>query len=155
MNYNSISRGYNELHGEEQRKKLNIIKQFLKVKPDDKLLDVGCGTGLSSEFDCFVVDLDPSINLLKQSKKNKVLGASEFLPFKNNSFDVVISVTAIHNFDDKKKAIKEIIRVGKTKFCISILKKSRFCGEILALIKQSFNNPVVVEEELDLICFSG
>ena len=47
--YDSISEGYEELHAEEQLKKIAVIKKHLKPKPTDKLLDVGCGTGLTTE----------------------------------------------------------------------------------------------------------
>ena len=44
--YDDISSGYEELHKEEQLKKVSSIKKHLKVNSSDKLLDVGCGTGL-------------------------------------------------------------------------------------------------------------
>ena len=45
--YDKIAKGYEELHKEEQLKKIKLIKTILKVNPTDKLLDVGCGTGLT------------------------------------------------------------------------------------------------------------
>ena len=47
--YDEISEGYEELHKEEQEKKIELIKQHLKVNPEEKLLDVGCGTGLTRQ----------------------------------------------------------------------------------------------------------
>ena len=49
--YDNISKSYNQLYGEEQKKKLDIIKDCVHVKKSYKLLDVGCGTGISSDFD--------------------------------------------------------------------------------------------------------
>ena len=49
--YDKIAKGYNELHAEEQKKKLAIIKKYIQPEKSDLLLDVGCGTGVSSDWD--------------------------------------------------------------------------------------------------------
>ncbi|MBI2654240.1 class I SAM-dependent methyltransferase [Candidatus Woesearchaeota archaeon] len=151
--YGKISRGYDELYKEEQLKKLSIIKNSIKVNKNSKLLDVGCGTGISSQFNCKVIGIDSSIGLIKQNNKTKVLGIAECLPFKSNSFDYVISVTAIHNFKSIKKAIDEMKRVGKRDFVFSILKKSRKLGSAKNSIRKNFKITEIVEEEKDLIFF--
>lgn len=38
---------------------------------------------------------------------------AEDLPFKNNSFDIVFHVGGINFFNDKKKAVEEMLRVAK------------------------------------------
>ena len=153
--YNKISKGYTKLHKEEQLKKLSIIKNNIKIKKSDLLLDVGCGTGISSDFDCTVIGIDPSEELLRLNKnKNKFLGDAEKLPFKSNFFDFVISVTAIHNFKDIERALKEIKRVGKNNFVFSILKRSNRFNEIKKLIKKNFRIEKEIEEDKDLIFFA-
>ena len=149
--YDESALGYNELHGEEQRKKLKIIKENFSVK--GKVLDIGCGTGISSDFDD-VVGIDPSFELLKQSNKRKVQAIGEYLPFKDDSFDFVISLTAIHNFDDIKKGVEEMKRVGK-KIVVSVLKKSSKLKEIDTLLRQSFKIEKVIEEEKDMIYYGS
>jgi len=152
--YNQISKGYDELHKEEQLNKLNIIKKNIQINKNDLLLDVGCGTGISSQFDCKVIGLDPSIKLLNLNKnKNKILASAESIPFEDNHFDIVISITAIHNFNNIEKAIKEIKRVGKDKFVFSILKKSIKLNEIENLIKNNFKINKIIEEDKDIIFF--
>lgn len=151
--YNQISKGYDELYGEEQFKKLDIIKNNLDIKKNDLLLDVGCGTGISSQFNCKVIGLDPSIKLLKFKNKAKINSVAEKLPFKDNIFDFIISITAIHNFQDIEKSFKEIKRVGKNKFVFSILKKSKKFDEIENLIKKYFNIEEIIEEDKDAIFF--
>jgi ubiquinone/menaquinone biosynthesis C-methylase UbiE len=184
--YDSIAPGYDELYAEEQRIKLGIIKENLDIKNNDLLLDVGCGTGLSSDFDCEVIGIDPSMELLQQSnnnendnkkqsiiknaqkskifgtnsigfnnkttnKNNKVLGMAENIPFKDNAFDKVISVTAMHNFDDIVKGMQEMKRVGKNDFVFSILKKSAVYKLIEKEINENFNIRKIIDDKKDSI----
>jgi len=104
--YSSIARGYSELYGEEQLKKVKIIIKELKIK-DEKVLDIACGPALYSKLFKYYAGIDSSKGLLKQTTANVIFGKAEKLPFKNKSFDVVICVTAIHNFDDPKKEEKD------------------------------------------------
>src|SRR3989338_6756437 len=77
--YDVIAKGYNELHSGEQLNKLSIIRNNIKINKNTKILDVGCGTGISSGFDCFVAGIDPSIGLLRQNKNGKkILGLCYF-----------------------------------------------------------------------------
>jgi ubiquinone/menaquinone biosynthesis C-methylase UbiE len=152
--YNEIAQGYNELHGEEQRKKMQIVEQILeKLKPKpDEILDVGCGTGISTPDGA--TGVDPNIELLKQhpgySKGKAILSKAEQLPFKDKQFDVVISLTAIHNFDDIEKGLREIKRVGK-RFIFSVLKKANTFDKIKKLITEVFDVKETIEEQHDVI----
>ncbi|MCH8329355.1 MAG: class I SAM-dependent methyltransferase [Nanoarchaeota archaeon] len=149
--YRLISKGYNELYGEEQKVKLNIIKENLDIKSTDLLLDVGCGTGIS-DFDCKVLGIDPSVELLKQNLGNQtVLAKAENIPFKDRSFDKVISVTAMHNFDNIEKSMEEIRRVGKKDFAFSILKKSSKFDFIEKEIKENFNIKKIIDGKKDWV----
>ncbi len=152
--YDKISEGYDELHGEEQKKKLKIIVKHLRPAPSDKILDVGCGTGISSDLPGDVTGIDPSGELLMIAKKRgikAIKGKAEALPFDDNSFDIVISLTAAQNFDDIKKGIKEIKRVSKGKVAVSILKKSRKIKEFKHTMENEFPGCLWIEEEKDLI----
>lgn len=152
--YDKIATGYDELHLKEQSRKLDLIKKNIDIDSKTKILDVGCGTGISSKFDCFVAGIDPSIRLLKlNNNKNKILGIAEFLPFKREFFDYVISVTAVHNFDDFNKALEQMKIVGKENFVFSILKKSKNFDAIKKTIEEMFNIVKAVAEEKDVIFF--
>ncbi|MBI2109772.1 class I SAM-dependent methyltransferase [Candidatus Woesearchaeota archaeon] len=147
--YNSISKGYDELHKEEQLKKVNLILKHLK--PKGLLLDVGAGSGISTkpfEKYCRCIALDPSIELLKQYKGTKVLGKAESIPFPDKTFDVIISITALHH-TNLKKALSEIKRVAKpnAKIAISFLKKSKKLNQMKKLLK----NFKQIEEEKDML----
>ena len=150
MDYDSIARSYNELHREEQLKKLEIVKKYLKINKNTKLLDIGCGTGISTNFfNCKTTGIDPSKEMIKQGKGNLLIGNAENLPFINNSFDVVISVTAIHNFKDYKKAIKEMKRVLKSNgtIVITLLKKAKKYKEIKSYLEKQFKLKAIDSEK--------
>ena len=152
--YDTIATGYEELHREEQEKKLSLIKKHLQVKASDLLLDVGCGTGIPSPFNCRVIGIDPAMKLLERnSLLLKVQGEAEHLPFKDNTFDVVISVTAIQNFHDIEKGLQEIKRVGKGKYVLTFLKKSAKRETIVRFIKEIFTIEKEMEEEKDILFF--
>lgn len=158
MNYSKIAKSYNSLYKEEQLKKLKIIKRLLKIKKQDLLLDIGCGTGISTEFfkeDCNPKGIDPCKELIEQSNLNLIQAKAEKIPFKDNYFDIVISVTAIHNFNNIEKGIKEIKRVLKNKeqFCFSILKRSKHLPKIKKLIQENFTIKKQREEDKDIIFY--
>ena len=157
--YDSISKGYEELHEEEQLKKIEIIKKILKVNRKDKLLDVGCGTGLTTKpWQCKRYGIDPSKKLLQRARDKESItykqAQAEAIPYKDNYFDIVISVTAVQNFSDIEQGLKEIKRVGKTTFVLTFLKKSSKKDLIETLIKKHFKNLKKIEESKDIIYFT-
>lgn len=130
--YDDISDGYDELYKEEQLKKLNSalfeINKIDFIKDVKNCLDVGCGTGISTNFfsdlGIKVIGIDPSKKLIEKNKVNSLIyGFAEDLPFENNSFDLVVSFSAIQNFNDIEKGLKEINRVGRKKFILTYLPK--------------------------------
>ena len=154
--YDSIAKGYDELHGEEQLKKCRLISKYFDSK-NKKILDVGCGTGIATDFFKCKIGIDPSEKLLKIARKKflkiKFIRAkAEKLPFKDNEFDVVISVTAIQNFEDIEKGLEEIKRVGK-EFVLTFLKRSEKKEKIEKVIKKLFKIKKMIEEEKDMIYF--
>ena len=144
--YDKISSGYNELHKEEQLKKVKILIKELNIK-NDKVLDIGCGTAFYSNLFKNYTGIDNSKGMLKKSKAKVIYVNAEKLPFKDNSFDTIISVTAIHNFINSKKAVEEMKRVSKNKIGITVLKKSKKLKEIEKLLK----NFKKIEEDKDFI----
>jgi SAM-dependent methyltransferase len=95
------------------------------LKPGDSILDVGCGKAfLLYEFTRAVPGVQVrGIDISKHGIENAKpevcpflqLGNATELPFPDHSFDLVISITTLHNLYcyDLDKAIREIERVGK------------------------------------------
>lgn len=150
--YDQIANSYQELHGEEQLRKARIIADNLDIKPTDSLLDVGCGTAkYLAIFSCKKTGIDPSAGLLKQADIPVIMGKAEALPFPDNSFDIVISLTAIHHAD-AEKAVAEMLRVSRRDVVISVLKKAKNFKAIEAEINR--HNPYKrIEEQHDVIFF--
>jgi len=87
-------------------------------------LDAGCGTGIFTSdilsHGCHVIGIDISWPMLVRARvktEGSPFQAAQSdilrLPFKNNLFDKVISVTAIEFIEDAKAAIEELFRVTK------------------------------------------
>ena len=147
--YDAISNGYNNLHSEEQLEKARIIKR--ELNPHGLLLDVGAGTGIATsifEDCCNCTALDPSIELLKQYSGTKVVGRAEYLPFKDNSFDCVVSITALHHAD-LERAFSEIQRVAKpnAKIGVSFFKRAANFPQA----KRLFAGFECIEQKFDVI----
>ncbi len=94
---------------------------------DKKILDIATGTGrfaeLLSENGAEVIGLDASREMLLQSEIGSVQGDALSLPFKDESFDVSISMRFLHLLDpsDIDDFISEVGRVTKEKFVFESL----------------------------------
>lgn len=98
--------------------------------PDDaRILDVGCGKGfLLFEFkkllpSAVIKGFDISQYAIENAKEEVrsdafVHAAQKQYPFKDKEFDLVISITTLHNLciSGLKSALQEIERVGKNKY---------------------------------------
>ena len=99
--------------------------RWLEIKPGDLVLETSVGTGLNFKYlprGARLFGLDLSAEMLANCQANLrrwemdadlFLGNAEDLPFANDSFDVVFHVGGINFFNDRAKAIREMIRVAK------------------------------------------
>lgn len=151
--YDEIARGYEELYREEQEKKISKIIDFFPVKPEESLLDVGCGTGVTTRFwNCRRFGVDPARKLLLRAEGGAfVCGEAENLPFLDGAFDVVISVTAIQNFHGIKRGLLEIRRVMRKRGVLSFLKRSIKRGIIRKEIRSLFITDGEIYDDKDEI----
>ena len=98
----------------------------LEIK--EPILDLGCGTGLLKKVLIkHVFGMDISFEMLKQAAQRGetvVQADLDNLPFKDTSFNAVLSFTSLQNLPETKQALKEAKRVSKGIFVLTMLKKS-------------------------------
>lgn len=117
VNYNEISPVYNTRYNVSP---LEGILEYLTFLADTfnpaKILEIGCGTGHwlneLSKYNGLLYGGDYSIGMLKQAAGsnpalNLINTDANNLPFKQNNFDLIICINAIHHFKDKKKFIDD------------------------------------------------
>jgi ubiquinone/menaquinone biosynthesis C-methylase UbiE len=114
---------------------LTFLRDWERIKTQDNILDVACGTG---EFERLLLEGNPSQKIIGIDISNRMLNVArkkyqtypnvEFhqasvysLPFESDSFDVIVSANAFHYFDNPQVALTEMKRVLKP------------CGKIVIL----------------------
>lgn len=84
------------------------LARLLRITNCDLILDVGCGLNHLKAVYNNVIGID-----LARNSKADVIADARCLPFRDDAFDVVISVELIEHLEDGEQLIKEMIRVGK------------------------------------------
>ena len=170
--YDSTAHFYDDRYSKIQREKFNLI--FADFSFEDKLLlDAGCGTGLFHDFllEHLLLDSDKryrllgadiSWNMLKtfllklktneklvKNQVNLVLSDLENLPFREDVFHSIISLTSLQNLPNIYNGIEESFRVtrnnGEARF--SILKKKIDLNDMISHIKLHAKNLELVEND--------
>ena len=109
------------------RKDWNLIESMIDY--NSTILDIGCGKGFmlydfkkaNPKFSIEGIDISKYAveNAKPEVKEFLKVGNAEKLNYQDNTFDLVVSITTVHNLDliECKKAIMEIERVScKHKF---------------------------------------
>jgi ubiquinone/menaquinone biosynthesis C-methylase UbiE len=156
--YSGLAPGYDELHREEQERKIRLIIEHFPISPEESLLDVGCGTGFSLALwpTAKVTGVEPSAAMIAQApsplqKRILNLRAEDLSSIPDHKFDVVVSITAVHNFASIETGLRELRRVGRKKFVFSVLKKSAKLGEIDRSVRKLFKVKGVLDDVHDRI----
>jgi ubiquinone/menaquinone biosynthesis C-methylase UbiE len=114
---------------------LTFLRSSVSIPPSSLILDVGCGTG---EFELLLlrehpeqsivgVDLSEGMLELARQKCGAFPGATFYqadaatLPFSDSSFDLIVSASAFHYFNEPAAALLEIRRVVKPTGSVVIL----------------------------------
>ena len=117
-------------HTEDENEVRNSFIDNLNIKKNSKVLEIACGTGRDSvliakrligkEAELHLTDISKDMIIrckekLKSStvKTSFCLSNAGHLPYPDNYFDATYSFGAMGEFSDKKKALKEMVRVTK------------------------------------------
>jgi SAM-dependent methyltransferase len=97
--------------------KINVIRCYVNLRKQTRLLDVGCGNGhFTFYFNkiCDVYGVDYSEKLLQMNpiKKTFFMDA-HYLGFEDNSFDVVFCHALLHHVESAERVVGEMKRVSK------------------------------------------
>tara|TARA_Y100001958_G_scaffold160115_1_gene166512 strand:- start:10368 stop:11078 length:711 start_codon:yes stop_codon:yes gene_type:complete len=114
-----------------RKDEFKFILKYLNLNYQDSLLDVGSGDGYwTYKFanNCEeVIGVDPSNDLLALAKKHYKkenlsfeYGSAEQLPYDNESFSKITSVSTIEHFENPIKGLGEMCRVLKNNGTLSI-----------------------------------
>jgi ubiquinone/menaquinone biosynthesis C-methylase UbiE len=102
-------------------RKLQVLLEHIKPRKSWRILEVGVGSGLHfreiRKYSRNIVGIDISKRMLAEARKKckdgrLVLADAENTPFKDNSFDMVYTISTLHHAD-YKKSIREFSRICK------------------------------------------
>jgi SAM-dependent methyltransferase len=106
-----------------------LLEALLAPRPDESLLDVGCGIGYFARRELSVagVNLEPVMlrfaNERAAASERYLLGDALTLPFADGSFDLSVSVTALCFVREERQALAEMLRVTRRRFAIGLLNR--------------------------------
>lgn len=105
-------------------KKLNIIMDELELRGDERVLELGCGTGIHAEkllsqhptLDYLGIDISDS--MLERARSvapsgDFETGDAQALDCDDDEFNAVIGTAFLHHLEDQPGALEEFVRVTK------------------------------------------
>ena len=130
--------GYKYIKNYHKPIAMKLIKEY-KLNNHSKILDVGCGKGfllyeikkILKEIKIIGLELSKYAKLnAKKEVKNDIYihDINKKLKFKENSFDLVLSINTLHNLKLEKlnQVLNEFERIGKSKFiCVESFRNEK------------------------------
>src|SRR3989338_1663480 len=121
----------------------DVLLKMIKLSAISRQLsaiDIGCGTGYFTEFlsgFCKnIVGVDTSMDMIKYAMKKiearsqrsearikYIIADAESLPFKERSFDISVSVTAVNFIKNPVRAVSEAVRISRQKIFLGVLNR--------------------------------
>jgi ubiquinone/menaquinone biosynthesis C-methylase UbiE len=127
-----------------------IINEYLTLDSEEKIIDVGGGTGLIAKVlrskklndDIMVIDLSRSmLQKVKDPTLSVVQGDVTTFPLKDETFTLAILVNTVHHIDETKQqvALREVFRILKKQgriFIIEIWYSNTFLSNLFIKIEK-------------------
>src|SRR3990167_9585086 len=110
---------------------LNTVVKTIRPLNIDSVLDVGCGEGftlarlkkekIGKSFEG-IDNLDESIEIAKKIHPGLDIKKGDIykLPYKSNSFDLVVCTEVLEHLENPRKAYRELIRVSRKYVLLSV-----------------------------------
>lgn len=113
-----------QFEGKLSEKIYHLVTEKITLSPNDKILDIGCGTGtvlkrLRDKCDINGYGIDIEDEMIQQAKlkcpQMQILKCDcTNTPFEDEAFDSVTACMAFHHFHDQTAFAKEVSRILKT-----------------------------------------
>lgn len=173
--YDQMAAVYDQRWSRYVTNTLSFLKTWASIPQQATVLDIGCGTG---EFERLVLAEHPRQQMVGVDISDQMLGiaqqkcqdypnasfhkarASE-LPFERNSFDVIISSSVFHYFDDPDAVLVEMKRVLKPNGTLVILDwckdylLCRLCDIVLKFVDPTYRQCYTQNEFHHLLVSAG
>jgi ubiquinone/menaquinone biosynthesis C-methylase UbiE len=129
MNFNHLAARYDAwyqtpLGSVARALELDAILSLAGVKPGERAMDIGCGTGIYAlelaQRGAHVIGIDPSMEMIAIAREKLrqagltgrfVCGSAEALPFRSGTVDLALGVTSLCYMHSPDRAIEEMRRV--------------------------------------------
>jgi ubiquinone/menaquinone biosynthesis C-methylase UbiE len=168
--YNFSSKLYDKRYKALQQEKYSVALNRYEIR-GKTFLDLGCGTGLLVEhiFDSksnqlngkyHYIGVDISWNMLVSLKSKVIRGKSnsnimfilsdiENLPFRDNTFKLILSFTSFQNLPNIEDGILDSLRVSahNCDFKFSILRKKLDLKALVRLLNPIVKNIEIIDQE--------
>ncbi len=107
------------------------------IRPSEKVLDIGCGTGDFSGLSQHYCGVDMNSRFIAYARKRygknfSVMDATA-LPFRHKEFDTALLLSMLHHFSEHtlKKILKETARVSRRLIVVDLIQKKNFISRLL------------------------
>lgn len=111
------------------RRKRGIIQWVAGLGYGDRILEVGCGSGLHTEgysrqYDVTAVDISPSLVRTTRQRApdaDVVQADATQLSFPDGTFDAVVGTAILHHLPDARAALREWLRVTQSGGTVTLM----------------------------------
>ena len=123
-----------------------LLSDHAGIKTQQDILDLGCGEGLKIDLLCrfgHVVGLEISKTRLKRvsqdcSSVNFILGSAEYLPFRDEVFQIIICVDVLEHLLDYRVTLVEVRRIMKSSGLLLTTIYHKLLNSIIRLMLLTF-----------------